>query len=109
MLHAHFLPRSLPVTIIMQSERKNHVGNISKGLKGKIIRGLRKESEHVLLQSPGTHTSGKLAEGQGLEWEFCNWYSGWTSLTMTFVKSSDSIPFSWSLGGEAGRTGNPGG
>lgn len=68
---------------------KNHVGNISKGPEGKIIRGLRKESEHIPLGSTGINTAGELGE-QSLEMGASLLQSG-PNLTMTHLKVQ--IPF----------------
>lgn len=44
-MHSILLRPQFQLTTIMQSERENYVETISKEHKGKIIRGLRKESE----------------------------------------------------------------
>lgn len=46
--------------------KENYVGNISEGLEGKIVWGLRKENECIPLHSTGTNTAGELGK-RGLE------------------------------------------
>lgn len=66
----------------MQSERENYVGNISKEHKGKIIRGLRKESE--------PDSASVLRDPACLMWDGEVRFRKWESLTPYDLAQSDN-------------------